>query len=116
MSSAKVRIFAALFAHIWAWAATLFFLLAPAYSSGETLIQVNGVWAALLLVIPIALTAAGMIAALPSTLPRALTLTLLWASAALLLLFCAAGVWSVGIPYAPCALALLAAAWAGVGG
>ena len=116
MSSAKVRIFAALFAHIWAWAATLFFLLAPAYSSGETLIQVNGVWVALLLVVPIALTAAGMIAALPSTLPRALTLPLLWASAALLLLFCVAGVWSVGIPYAPCAPALLAAAWAGMRG
>lgn len=116
MSSAKFRIIAALFAHIWAWAATLFFLLAPAYDSGETLVQVNGVWVALLLVVPIALTAAGMIAALLSTLPRALTLALLWASAALLLLFCVAGAWSVGIPYAPCALALLAAAWVGMRG
>lgn len=116
MSSTKVRIFAALFAHIWAWAATLFLLLAPAYGSGETVVQVNGVWVALLLVVPIALTAAGMIAALLSTLPRALTQTLLWACAALLLLFCVAGAWSVGIPYAPCALALLAAAWVGMRG
>ena len=116
MSSAKASIFAALFAHIWAWAATLFFLLAPAYGGGETLVQVNGVWVALLLVVPIALTAAGMIAALPSTLPRALTQTLLWASAALMLLFCIMGVWSVGIPYAPCALPLLAAAWVGMRG
>ena len=114
MIRTKISLAAAIIAHILAWAATLFFLFAPVYSpSGETLIEVNGLGAALLLVIPVALTAITLITSLPgTTLPR-LMLTLRWASFALMLLFCIVGIYSIGAFYLPATLASLVAAIVG---
>jgi len=124
MTRARISLTAALLAHILAWAATLFFLFWPAYSgvsvspgesgmssvSGETLIEVNGLWAALLLVIPVALTAVTLVASLPNPPRPRIMLTLRWASFALLLAFCAVSILSIGIFYLPAAIATLVSA------
>lgn len=114
MNRTKISLTAALLAHIFAWVATLFFLFGPAYSSNAgdtaTLIEVNGLWAALLLVVPVALTAVTLIAFLPNAPRPRLMLTLRWASFALLLAFCAVSILSIGAFYLPCALATLIAA------
>ena len=114
LTRAKISLAAAIIAHILAWVATLFFLFGPAYSGsgGETatLIEVNGLWAALLIVIPVALTAVTLIATLPSTTPPLILLILRWASFALLLAFCVISILSIGIFYLPAAVATLIAA------
>ena len=111
MTRTKISLTSALTAHILAWAATLFFLFGPVYSpSRATLIEVNGLWSALLLVIPIALTAVTLIATLPNATRPHLMLTLRWASFALLILFCIIGALSIGIFYLPAAIATLIAA------
>lgn len=113
MTRTKISLTAALLAHIFAWVATLFFLFGPAYSSNSgdtaTLIEVNGLWAALLLVVPVALTAVTLIASLPNAPRPRLMLTLSWVAFVLLLLFCAVGIFSIGAFYLPCALAMLVA-------
>lgn len=124
MARTRIALTAAIIAHILAWAATLFFLFWPIYTgvsvspgesgtssvSGKTLIEVNGLWSALLLVIPVALTAVILIASLPGALRPRLMLTLRWASFALLLAFCAVSILSIGIFYLPAAIATLVAA------
>ncbi len=125
MNRTKVSITAALIAHILAWAATLFFLFWPVYggisvSAGEsgtssvvssrTLIEVNGLWSALLLVIPVALTAVALIASLPNPSRPRLMRILRWASFAMLLAFCAVSALSIGIFYLPAAVATLVTA------
>ena len=123
MTRARISLTAALLAHIFAWAATLFFLFWPIYSgvsvspgesgtssfSSGTLIEVNGLWAALLLVIPVALTAVTLIASLPNAPRPRIMLTLRWAAFVLLLLFCAVSILSIGAFYLPSALATLIA-------
>ena len=124
MTRARISLTAAAIAHILAWAATIFFLFWPIYSgvsvsagesgissvSGKTLIEVNGLWAALLLVIPVALTAITLIATLPNTAHPRIMLTLRWASFALLLALCVVGALSIGVFYLPAAIAALIAA------
>lgn len=124
MTRTRISLAAAIIAHTLAWAATLFFLFWPIYTgvsvspgesgtssvSGKTLIEVNGLWSALLLVIPVALTAVILIASLPGALRPRLMLTLRWASFALLLAFCAVSILSIGIFYLPAAIATLVAA------
>lgn len=130
MTRTKTSLTAALIAHILAWAATLFFLFWPIYSgvsvgpgesvtssvSSKTLIEVNGLWSALLLVIPIIVTAVGLIATLPDTSRPRLMLTLRWTSFAFMLLFCVAGIYSIGIFYLPAAIGALVAAIVGPSG
>ncbi len=124
MTRTRISLTAAAIAHILAWAATLFFLFWPIYTgvsvspgesgtssvSGKTLIEVNGLWSALLLVIPVALTAVTLIATLPTPAHPRIMLTLRWASFALLLAFCAVSILSIGIFYLPAAIATLIAA------
>lgn len=124
MTRAKISLTAAAIAHILAWAATLFFLFWPIYGfvsvspgesgvisvSGETLIEVNGLWAALLIVIPVVLTAIGLIATLPGSARPRLMLALRWTSFTLLLAFCAVSILSIGIFYLPATIATLIAA------
>ena len=114
MTRTKISITAAVIAHILAWAATLFFLFGPLYNSNSgdtaTLIEVNGLWSALLLVIPVALTAVTLIASLPNPPRPRLLLVLRWASFALLLAFCAVSALSIGIFYLPAAVATLVTA------
>ena len=124
MTRIRISLTAATIAHILAWVATLFFLFWPTYSgvsvsagesgtssfSGKTLIEVNGLWVALLLVVPVALTAVTLIASLPGAPRPRLMLTLRWTSFAVLLAFCAVSVLSIGIFYFPAAIATLIAA------
>ena len=124
MTRNKISLIAALLAHIFAWAATLFFLFWPVYSgvsaspgesgvsrvSGETLIEVNGLWAALLIVLPIIFTAIALIASLPSAAHPRIMLILRWTAFALMVLFCAAGILSIGIFYIPAAIGVFVAA------
>ena len=118
MTRARISLTAAAIAHILAWAATIFFLFGPVYrsSTGDTptLIEVNGLWAALLLVIPVTLTAITLIASLPNPQHPRLMLTLRWATFLLLLLFCAVSILSIGLFYLPATIAALIAAglWA----
>ena len=127
MTRTKISLTAGIIAHIFAWAATLFFLFWPIYGgvsvspgesglssvSGKTLIEVNGIWAAFLIILPIVFTAIVLIASLPGTaLPR-LMLTLRWTAFALTLLFCVVGIYSIGVFYLPAALAVLVAAIVG---
>ena len=119
MTRNRISLTAALLAHIFAWAATLFFLFWPTYGgvsvsesgmssvSSKTLIEANGLWAALLLVIPVALTAVTLIASLPNAPRPRLMLILRWATFVLLLAFCAVSILSIGIFYLPCAIAML---------
>ena len=115
MTRTRISLAAAITAHTLAWAATLFFLFWPIYTgvsvspgeggtssvSGKTIIEVNGLWSALLLVLPIIVTAVGLIATLPGTVRPRIMLTLRWASLALLLAFCAVSILSIGIFYLP---------------
>ena len=114
MTRTKISLAAAVIAHILAWAATLFFLFGPAYSgnSGDTatLVEINGLWAGLLLVTPVALTAITLIATLPNPPRPRIMLTLRWASFALMLAFCAVSILSIGIFYLPAAIATLVVA------
>ena len=114
MTRLRISLASALIAHILAWAATIFLLFGPAYSGSggdtATLIEVNGLWSALLLVIPVALTAVTLIATLPNSPHPRIMLTLRWASFALLLAFCAVSILSIGIFYLPAAIATLIAA------
>ena len=111
MTRTRISLTAAAIAHILAWAATIFFLFGPAYSGNTgdtaTLIEANGLWAALLLVIPVAVTAVTLIASLPNAPRPRLMLALRWASFALLLAFCAVSALSIGIFYLPAAIAML---------
>ena len=117
MTHARISLTSAIIAHILAWAATLFFLFGPVYSGSggdtATLIEVNGLWSALLLVIPVALTAVTLIATLPTPAHPRIMLALRWASFALLLAFCAVSILSIGIFYLPAAVATLIAAIVG---
>ena len=117
MTRTKVSITAATIAHTLAWAATLFFLFWPVYKSSSsdtsTLVEVNGLWSALLLVIPVALTAVTLIATLPAPTHPRILLTIRWASFALLLAFCAVSALSIGIFYLPAAIATLVLAIVG---
>ena len=111
MTRTRVSLSAALISHVFAWAATIFFLFGPVYRpTGATLIEVNGLSAALLVVIPVALTAITLIATLPNPAHPRLMLILRWAAFVLLLIFCIAGALSIGIFYLPAAIAALVAA------
>ncbi len=124
MTRTRISLAAAITSHILAWAATLFFLFWPIYTgvsvspgesgtssvSSKTLIEVNGLWSALLIVLPIIVTAIGLIATLPGTARPRIMLTLRWASFTFMLLFCVAGIYSIGIFYLPAAIGALVAA------
>ena len=124
MTRTRISLTAALLAHIFAWAATLFFLFWPIYSgvsvspgesgsssvSSSTLIEVNGLWVALLIVLPIVVTAVALIASLPGGAHPHVMLILRWAAFALLLLFCAAAIYSIGVFYIPAAIGVFIAA------
>jgi len=78
--------------------------------SGKTLIEVNGLWAALLIVLPIIFTTIALIASLPGATHPRIMLILRWAAFALMVLFCAAGILSIGIFYIPAAIGVFVAA------
>ena len=111
MTRSRISLSAALISHVFAWAATIFFLFGPVYGpTGATLIEVNGLSAALLIVIPVALTAITLNASLPGATRPRLMLILRWAAFVLMLLFCIVSMLSIGLFYLPAAVAALIAA------
>ena len=111
MTRSRISLSAALISHVFAWAATIFFLFGPVYRpTGATLIEVNGLSAALLIVIPVALTAITLNASLPGATRPRLMLILRWAAFVLMLLFCIVSMLSIGLFYLPAAVAALIAA------
>lgn len=118
--------------HLMAWAALLWLVLWPSFYQGAvatatpsggpagqptrtaaSLIAVNGWWVLSLLLVPVVLSALGLLAATVVRHKPRPAAVLLWLSAVLLLGFCAAGAFSIGLSYLPAAAALLAAALAG---
>ena len=111
-------------AHALAWVAALWLaartsyqgasvtLVTPGDVAGETtgvtatLIEVNGLRVLSLLLAPVALTALALLAVLLTDAGEARRKVLLWASAVLLLGFCAVGSFSIGLFYLPAAIAL----------
>ena len=111
MTRSRISLSAGLISHVFAWAATIFFLFGPVYRpTGATLIEVNGLSAALLVVIPVALTAITLNATLPNPAYPRLILILRWAAFVLMLLFCIVSMLSIGLFYLPAAVAALIAA------
>jgi hypothetical protein len=118
-----------LIAHVLAWAAFLFMAFWPSFYQGTTttpvgpdgsggeivsysasVIEVNG-WGVLVpLLAPVALTAAGLLISRFTDTSTFTSKFLMWTFTALLVVFCALGVRSIGMFYLPAALALLAAA------
>ena len=121
---------AAAIAHGLAWVAFLFLLVGPSYQGvvleavavsptgavgsatsptepfTSTLIAVNGLQVLPIILFPVALTGLGLWVSLKWSLHR----WLLWTLVAVLLLFCLAGIWSIGLFYLPAWVALTAAA------
>lgn len=115
-------------AHALAWGVGLWMALGPVYqgvsvtptgpgeSAGEdtrvtaSLVETNGLWVLWLLLAPVLLTGLALLAIRFTDPGQARRKVILWASALILLAFCAVGIFSIGIFYLPAALALLCAA------
>ncbi len=111
----RIAVVAAWAAHVLAWAAGAVLLVLPAYSSGETLIEVNGLWVIRLLLIPVALSGIALAAVLltrrrQSNRARSVRTMLLWIPAILVVGFWIVTSLTIGVFYLPAALALLVAA------
>ena len=78
--------------------------------TSASLIEVNGYWVALLLLIPVVLAVAGLLAGRAADYRRFKGKLAVWAPAAMSLLFCFAGLFSIGLFYIPSAGALVATA------
>ena len=115
-------------AHALAWAAGVWLAFGPAYRGvsvtpgGETtrmsstFLEVNGLHVVWVPVVPILLTGIGLLAIRLTNKGETGRKTLLWGLVVVLLGFCALGVFSFGVLYAPAALALLVAAATDLGG
>jgi len=115
-------------AHALAWVAGAWFAFGPVYLSetivattpgepaGEvsrstaTLLEVNGWQAALVLLVPVILTAMAVLASRHTNRSQVRRTVLLWGTAVLLLGFCFVAILSIGPFYLPAALVLLVAA------
>ena len=128
MKSNRTVIFVSSLSHALAWAAFLGLAFSPSFyrgasvtaigpggSPGEviplsaSIIAVNGWWVLMPLLVPVALTAIGILAAITWN-HQLRNKVFLWVAAALLAIFCTLGMFSIGIFYLPAALALLVAA------
>ena len=117
-------------AHILAWAVGAFFVFVPAYQGesvasatpgepgGEvirhsaTLIEANGLYAIALLLVPVLLTGVALLSLRLTTMSQIARKVLLWGPAFVLLGFCVAAIFSIGVFYLPAAFALLVATYA----
>ncbi len=78
-----------------------------------SLIEVNGFRVLWVLAIPLTLSGAGLIGAMLGPRRRTQSIVYTWLAAVLLLAFCAAGAFSIGLLFLPAAIALIVAAGAG---
>ena len=133
MTARRIVLVLSLLAHAWTWGVGLFLVFYPyAYSGFATrsvsnsdgtttttvetglsasLIEINGLFVLLVLLVPIAVSGMFLAIALSEPRDRALTITLLWVTAIVMLGF-GVLVASIGFFYVPGALAMLAAAFA----
>ena len=128
MKSNRTVIIVSGLSHAMAWAAFLGMAFSPSFYSGTiataigpdgsggdvvsysaSIIAANGWWILMPLLVPVALTAIGILAAITWN-HQLRNKVFLWVAAALLAMFCTLGMFSVGIFYLPAAVALLIAA------
>ena len=113
------------FAHALTWVAALLLVFGPVYQGvaitavtpGDaasestrftgSLIAVNGLRVLPILLVPVVLTGLALLAVLLTSDGQTRRKVVLWISAVLLLGFCALGIWTFGLFYAPAALALV---------
>ena len=115
------------FAHALTWIPALLLVFGPVYqgvtttavtpggasestSFTATLIEVNGLRVLLLLLAPLVLTGLALLGVLLTHAGQTRRKVVLWIPAVLLLGFCALGIWTIGLFYAPAALALVCSA------
>jgi hypothetical protein len=124
----RLAAIAAWVAHALAWAAGLYLAIGPVYQGvsmtaaapgelpGEvnthtaTLIEVNGLYVVPLLLIPVLLTALGLLTIYFIAPGRAVRKALLWLSAVALAAYCIVAIFSLGVFYLPAALVVLCTA------
>ena len=135
LSSISVPSISAWTAHGLAWAAGIFLAFGPVYQSssatpatpdepgGEptwigssTLVEENGLYVILLLLVPVLLTASFLSARRLTAKRQTVRRALLWGNPAVLLGFCFVAIASIGMLYLPSGLALLIAAATDTGG
>ena len=129
LRSVRAATISAWTAHALAWAAGVWLTFGPAYEGmsvtpalpGEepsggavrfttTLVEVNGLYVLLWLLLPVLVTGIGLLAIHLANNSYARHRTILWCAVVALLGFCAVGVFSIGVFYLPAALALFFAA------
>ena len=92
-------------AHGLAWAAFLWLVLWPLTDTSASFIEVNEVWVVLYFLIPVVLTGLAFLTVWYWNPTRGTGTAILWAMAALLLVFCVLGMSSHGIIFVPAFLA-----------
>ena len=135
MTNRRIVLVLSALAHAWTWGVGLFHVFYPyAYSGASSrsvsnpdgttttttvvtklsasFIEMNGLFGLLVLALPIVVSGLFLAVALSEPGGRTVKITLLWVTAIVMLGFCVLGAASVGIGYAPGALAILAAAFA----
>ena len=128
MLNRTVTAMSAWVAHALAWVAGLWMVFGPVYQgvsvtpsmpgepAGETtrhthtLVEANGLWVLWLLLIPVLLSGAALLAVVFTGTGQARRRALLWTPALALLAFCVVGIFSIGLFYLPAALAMQVAA------
>ena len=128
MRAIRVSTASALVAHVLAWVVGVLLVFWPAYSGesvtpglkGEaaaessrtsaTLVEVNGLYVLVLLLVPILLTGSALLAILFAHKRQLIRKAILWTPVVLLLGFCLLAIFSIGIFYLPAAFAVLVAA------
>ena len=135
MTDRRIVLVLSTLAHAWTWGVGLFHVFHPnAYGGASavsaaspdgtattivvtglsaSLIEMNGLSVLLALLAPIVLSGLFLAVALLEPGGRAATITLLWLTALAMLGCCVLAAASIGVGYAPGALAMLAAAFAG---
>ena len=113
--------------HGLAWVAFLWMAFWPAFYQGvsvtpvgpdgtggervhttSSMVEVNGWWVLIPLLVPVILTAIGLLATFSPSPRKASRFVSMWAVAILLIVFCLLGMFSIGVFYLPAALLLLA--------
>ena len=111
----------AMIGHLLTWVALLFSLFYPLYQGAEitsegtaqktaTLVDMNGFWVVLLLLIPISLSLVASVGVIVTRLSWRHRLVMMWAGVSLLFLFCLIALASIGLLYLPSLLVLVLAA------
>ena len=84
--------------------------MAEATRTSATLVEVNGLYVLLLLLVPILLTGSALFSILFAHKRQVIRMAMLWTPIVLLVGFCLLAIFSIGIFYLPAALAVLVAA------